>query len=495
MGSYRTTEFEVKPMLKEPNKFYSLVPNVDDPDELTAEEEEFFKRFAKLRKDGDIDKILPSKIYAFIKKNMVFFTLGRIPYIYGDGVYRADLDGVVLRDAVRRCIHPMFQSYNGIENIYRMLINATKDLQRKHEELNNYAGEVIPFQNIMFNAKDWTWTECKPEYLCLNQLPHKFCPGEDPDNEPAGGEMIKRFLSEAIPDAADQEMLFQYAGLCCTKDMRQQKMLILTGDGGTGKSTVLSLIQDIVGTDNTSNVPLHIIGQRFQAFGLVGKFLNCCGDLDIDALTNTETMKKVTGEDAAYCEQKGKDGFSFMSTAKMLFSTNELPRIPGETSSGVYRRLMVLEMNHKPKKTDPNLTEKLLKEREWFMWRIMKALHDMYNSEDGLLAESKNSKKAVKRMRTDNDAVQAFIDDMCDVNEKWNPNSAEGSVIEERSELYAAYEKYCRIEERETLGKIKFFRAIQSKGFEAVRSNGSAFFRGIATKETLKRLYLIPRDR
>jgi phage/plasmid-associated DNA primase len=98
-------------------------------------------------------------------------------------------------------------------------------------------------------------------------------------------------------------------------------------------------------------------------------------------------------------------------------------------------------------------------------------------------------------MRTDNDAVQAFIDDACSVDEKWNPNSAKGSVIETRAELYTAYESYCRREERETLGKIKFFKALQSKGFEAVRSNGEpAFFKGIATKETLKRFRLIPKD-
>ena len=111
----------------------------------------------------------------------------------------------------------------------------------------------------------------------------------------------------------------------CT-DTSQQKMLILTGNGGTGKSVLIDLIQDLVGIKNCCSVSLQDLNKRFYATNLFGKLLNACGDIPVGIIDKTDVVKKVVGEDALLFEKKGKDPSLFYSHAKLLFSCNSVPK-------------------------------------------------------------------------------------------------------------------------------------------------------------------------
>ena len=148
----------------------------------------------------------------------------------------------------------------------------------------------------------------------LIEIPHKY----DPDAKYNGTKM-EEYLNFICEEEDSREMLLQFVGYCLTKDVGQQKFLVLNGEGGTGKSTVIRLIEALTGSRNVSNISLTDLQQRFASFGLMGKLLNSCADLEIQALEDTSVIKKILGEDTLRAEQKGKDAISFKSYAKLIF--------------------------------------------------------------------------------------------------------------------------------------------------------------------------------
>ena len=101
----------------------------------------------------------------------------------------------------------------------------------------------------------------------------------------------------------------QFFGLTLTRDTRFQKFLILNGCGGTGKSTLIRLIESIVGDENTAHVSLSELSERFATYGLKGKLLNTCADIETSVLGETAVIKKLVGEDTIRAERKGHDAF------------------------------------------------------------------------------------------------------------------------------------------------------------------------------------------
>ena len=139
----------------------------------------------------------------------------------------------------------------------------------------------------------------------------------------------------------------------------------------------------------------------------MGKLLNSCADLELTALEDTSTIKKVLGEDTLRAEAKGKDAFSFRSYAKLIFSTNELSIVKAERSNGFYRRLLILPMNRTPGKILPNLFDTLQAEIPYFIRLCAEALRRMY--ERGRILSSAHSDEAVEQFRMDSDTVAAFL--------------------------------------------------------------------------------------
>lgn len=97
-----------------------------------------------------------------------------------------------------------------------------------------------------------------------------------------------------------------------TQDTQFQKFLTLKGNGGTGKSVAVSLIQYVVGITNMSSISLQDLNKRFYATGMYGKLLNACADIPCKAMENTDVLKKAVGEDTLIYEKK--DRMQFIST-------------------------------------------------------------------------------------------------------------------------------------------------------------------------------------
>lgn len=423
-------------------------------------------KFHRFNREGIPTGVFDYEIFKYIRESCPLF-ICNFPYIYSGGVYVADRRGTKLKQVIRKLLYPQFIKSRTINQVYNLLVDA-EELQKDFSELNCYPASCINFMDCMLDVKTMQKMQHSPRYFSVNQIPFRYMDIE----KAADGQETEKFFSFIFTSADDREMFLEYAGLCLTTDTSQQRFLTLCGLGGTGKSVLIRMVEAAAGPANVSNVGMQELEKRFSTSMLLGKTLNSCADLPIDALNDASTLKKLLGEDSLMAEFKGENAFMFKNYSKLLFSTNTLPVVPSERTNGFYRRLLVLRMDKQPEKPDTGLADRLAMETVYFIRLAVQALHRMYQK--GIITVSENSKAAVLQMRKDSDVVESWINDRCIIRE-W--------LRIERAAAYKDFEEYCKEEERQALTKNGFFKALRIKSFPEVRGKSERYFVGLSVEK------------
>ena len=417
---------------------------------------------------GIISGVFDNNFVEYIKYTQDLFFYGGMPYLYSKGTYKQDENGHDLKQIIKNLMISEFINIKTINRIYELLQIDT-DLQKKYEELNKHPYYSIPFLNGLYNVLDGKLYSYKElgaaDMYIINQIPHKFDFIATPPHD-----KIDKWLDFICPAPDDKEMLLQYAGLCMTHDTRQQRFLMIKGLGGTGKSVLINLINDVVGKTNTAYLSLEMLTRKdFLTKNVMGKCLNCCADLETKALEETAIIKKLIGEDEITADIKySVSPITFKNYAKFVFSTNEIPIIKSERTNGFYRRMLVLEMNNQPQEVNPSLLTDLETQIDGFIWLAIQALQKMY--QNGVITVSKNSKRITDQHQYFSDTVSGFIHESL-------LNDEHGRI--DGTELLKAYKAYCEREERQPLGRNSFFKALEDKGY---RRPTSRYFVGLSWK-------------
>lgn len=427
-------------------------------------------QFCTFTESGNVKGIKDMAVVEYLKDAYCMFVVSRELYIYEHGCYRPDIDGIKIKGIISGIILDQFVTYRTLSAIYNLLIEQ-QDLQRRFEDLNAYPPWWINFTNGMFDVQNQSLHRHDPKYLAINQIPHPL-DMELRKNIDNSGINTRRFLDEAIPDRTDQLMLWEYVGYSMTRDTRFQKMLIIRGMGGTGKSKIINLIQEIVGQNNYSNISLHDLNQKFYPSMLYGKLLNTCADISSDALLAVDNIKKATGEDIMIYERKGKDPTGFRSYAKLVFSANKIPLNLDEKSNAFYRRLLILEMNVKPQTKDLELDEKLNQEIGYSIWQAVGALKQLYKMGD--FVQSAGSRELVEELYREADTVKAFADECLE--------EMKGSRIS-RTLIYEKYVEYCKSYGRKWHSSNPFYKNLAAKGYTERRDANGRYFIDVTLKD------------
>lgn len=258
-------------------------------------------------------------------------------YIYRDGIYES-----------------------GDEQIEAAMIEHIPNLSRsKRQEVLSYLSllvsresgiadaNLIAFKNGVLNIADDTFTEFSPEYVITNKIPHNYIPD-------AKSDLLDNVMKKlACGDENVYRLLYQSIGYCFYRRNELRKSFFLLGEKRNGKSTFLDMVSTLLGEDNTANLDLCEIGDRFRTAELTGKLANIGDDINDEWVSNTAIFKKVVSGDTVTAERKGKDPFKLKSFAKFFFSANSLPRLGrGKDSSAVLDRLVVIPFDAKFTKDD-----------------------------------------------------------------------------------------------------------------------------------------------
>ena len=277
---------------------------------------------------------------------------------------------------------------------------------------------------------DGTFIEGRPQ-IVRNRLPVAYRPDA---LEPI---LWFRFLRDLLyPE--DIPTLQEFLGYCLIPSNKGQRMMIIKGSGGEGKSQIGAMLGSLFGTNMKDGSIGKISEDRFARADLEHILLCVDDDMRMDALRKTNYVKSiVTAQGKMDLERKGKQSYQGWMFARLLaFSNGDLQALY-DRSDGFYRRQLVLATKGKPagRVDDPDLAEKLKAEAEGiFLWafaglRRLVANNFKFTESDRI----KENREAVKR---DNNNIFSFLE-----SDGYIRLKADASISSK--DLYSIYRMWC----------------------------------------------------
>ena len=415
----------------------------------------------KTNDKGIAIKPIHANIVDLVLLSEKLFVLNQDLYIYHveNGTYKADPDGIFIKSKIRGFLDREFIEDKTIKSIYNLILSDSR-VKVNYHDINKRPKHWIHFKNGYYDYKTDSMRPHNADYYDVNCLPWEYDPKRYPANYKPKNKLYKegdplffdQWITEAVPDPEDRIMLLQYIGYCMTLDTSAQKFMLICGAGGTGKSTLLKLVEEIIGSPNISNISLQSLqNSQFAAGSLYLKQINICADIPTSALTEIDKIKQITGEDTISVDRKYKAIVNFRPYVRLIYSTNELPYI-AEKTNAIYRRMLILKMNYIPEQVDPDLYNKLRSEIPHIITRIVEELCCSY----GEIDISENCKKAVHSARKDCDSIEAFISDMCEIGQTYRTEAAY---------LYRVYQMYCENEGRKSVTNRAFYKDLDKRNY------------------------------
>ena len=235
--------------------------------------------------------------------------------------------------------------------------------------------EPLPIETDRIHVANGTYflngTFTGNKTYCNNRMRVKYNP-----NAPQPQKWL-HFLSDLlVPE--DIPTLQEYLGYCLIPSTKGQKMLMLIGKGGEGKSRIGLVMRSILGDSMNTTSIQKIENNRFSRADLENKLLMVDDDMDMSALPKTNYIKSiVTAECKMDLERKGVQSYQSQLYARFLCFGNGALTALHDQSDGFFRRQIVLTTKDRPsdRTDDPFLVEKLMSEMEGiFLW-CLEGLH------------------------------------------------------------------------------------------------------------------------
>lgn len=230
---------------------------------------------------------------------------------------------------------------------------------------------------------------------CSNRLKVRYEP-----NAPKPERWLS-FLSELL-EPEDIPTLQEYLGYCLIPSTKGQKMLLLIGKGGEGKSRIGLVMRSLLGDSMNMTSIQKVENNRFSRADLENKLLMVDDDMDMSALPKTNYIKSiVTAECKMDLERKGVQSYQSRLYARFLCFGNGALTALHDRSDGFFRRQIVLTTRDRPagRVDDPFLAEKLAEEAEGiFLW-CLEGLNRLLanNYQFSLSGKARENVETVKR--------------------------------------------------------------------------------------------------
>lgn len=366
--------------------------------------------------------------------------------------------------------------------------NHLKGMVGKRDIFKNRRG-LIHVKNGMIDLTESTDGSIRvmpfaPHYYSRNQIPVSFDPEADCPN------FLERLLGAGLTD--DNVSLMQrWSGLMLLQDNIYQKIMILTGTPGGGKSTVMAVFQKIVGQDNCAQLRTEQLLERFEMAGFIGKTTLIGADVPGNFLMQRGAykLKQLTGGDFFQAEIKtARDLVTLYGNFNVGITCNSRLRISMDSDSGAWdRRLVIIKYDApKPKKAIPNFADWLVSTEGpgILNWMIEGALEILSSKQFKMTGKQR---RAVTDLLEESDSMRSFLRACV------QPSGREHDVTTE--ELAEAYHNFCNARSWDALPSGSFERKLPDLMLEMFRANKNNNIKRDNTKRRgFSRLKLVDPD-
>jgi len=231
---------------------------------------------------------------------------------------------------------------------------------------------------------------------------------------------FEAFLAQILPDADVRAFLQRWYGLSMTGLTGEQKLLYQYGDGSNGKSVLVDLIANMMGSYAATAAIESLTGTQKRSGGeatpdlipLIGaRFVRSSEPEEGERLREAE-IKKMTGGEPMQMRANYGDTIEVLPKFKLTISGNHKLEIRG-TDNGIWRRILLVKFGViiPDDQQDKTLPDKLWEERSgvlnWLIEGLTHYLESGLQPPDSVLAETKT-------YREESDPVGAFFGACCE---------------------------------------------------------------------------------
>lgn len=198
---------------------------------------------------------------------------------------------------------------------------------------------LIPFRNQVYDLKTGEFLDYSKDLVFLNKFPWNYEP-----EAPECPTVTDTLNAIANGDNEVVKLLLESFGNCFHLLNSYRGAVALYGPSGSnGKSTLLNMLRQLVGTENASFLSLQDTAERFRLMEIYGRAVNIGDDISGAYLPDSSLFKKLVTGETVLGEKKGQDPVSFRPYAKFFFALNELPPV-SDKSSAFFSRLLLVPM-------------------------------------------------------------------------------------------------------------------------------------------------------
>lgn len=283
-----------------------------------------------------------------------------------------------------------------------------------------------------------------------------------------------RFLDVSLPNTEVRDMLQRYVGQALVGRTLEQKLLILTGRGGNGKSVWTGAIEFALGDYAITPQADMVLSKKHEgAFDgsveLRGRRWAVFSEVDKGRELAPATLKRLTGNDRITARQLYSKNITFSPSHSFAMVANHLPEVP-DASRGMWRRLRVVPFDQEiaEEDQDQDLPMKLEAEADTVLtWAVM-GWSDY--SERGL-AEPQSVLAATDSYQQKSDQLSRFLADCTTTGSIGTLNT---------TNLFALYEQWLgAASESSTYTRNKLSEAMKERGYDN-RGKGHLWRKGNA---------------
>lgn len=231
---------------------------------------------------------------------------------------------------------------------------------------------------------------------------------------------------------------------------------MLTGGKANGKSTYLTMLQNVLGQENYTSLDLSQLGERFKTAELFGKLANIGDDIDDGFIKDTSIFKKIVSGDTVNVEKKGADPFDMNPYCKLLFSANTIPRMKDGTGA-VTDRIIIVPFNATfspyDDDFDPFIRYKLEEPvvMEYLINLGLAGLKKLLI--DNKFVTSKKIQDKMEEYELENNPIKLFFKET-DISDIENKSTAS---------VYQNYQGFCTVNSLQPISRINFTKKVNEE--------------------------------
>ena len=264
--------------------------------------------------------------------------------------------------------------------------------------------------------------------LIFTTAGHRFRPGHEAEdlttycipgrwNGRKDSKLWLRFMEEAIPDEdIRQYVLASFGNAIASDPLKAQKILLLIGAAGAGKSTMIEAIANCIGnhnvmrSDNLSQITRDDSRHRMKL-----AHATLCVSADASAnLGDKDSLKMIVSKERIIARKLYSEPIEVLPRASLIVASNQMSLSHALSDPGVARRFDIITFRSakEASKRDPSLPNKLASEenRAGIGKSLAEALIDIMQKSNNKLKRPHSLQQELDNLRREGDPLSSYLD-------------------------------------------------------------------------------------